>query len=125
MNVRRSGDAKTVRRVVIEQMRFEYGVDNGAAAGTVAGDGRPDVWTRCEAGTCNADTWANVTAVKVYLLARNIEETPGYADNKTYSMGLSGAVGPFNDKYRRHVYTATIALPNRSGSREPQLATAP
>lgn len=109
----------------IEAMRFEYGVDNGVPPGTVAGDGLPDVWTRCDMGSCTADTWANVTAVKVYLLARNVEETPGYSDNKTYSMGLAGTVGAFNDKYRRHVYSATIAMPNRSGPREPQLATAP
>ena len=103
----------------IEMMRVDYGVDN-------TGDGMPDIWTKCDAGSpCNAAAWANVTSVKVYVLSRNLEETPGWKDEKIYGMGLSGNVGPFNDKYKRHVYTAQIALPNRSGSREPQLATAP
>jgi type IV pilus assembly protein PilW len=103
----------------IELMRADFGVDN-------TGDGLPDVWTRCDAASpCDAAAWANVTAVKVHVLSRNIEESPNYKDEKTYSMGLTGTVGPFNDKYKRHVYSAQIALPNRSGSREPQLAVAP
>jgi type IV pilus assembly protein PilW len=103
----------------IQAMRFDYGVDTN-------GDGRPDVWRRCDAiSPCAAGDWANVTSVKVYVLSRNLEETPTHNDAKTYSLGLSGTVGPFNDKYKRHVYSALIALPNRSGSREPQLAAAP
>ena len=103
----------------IEMLRFDYGVDN-------TGDGLPDVWTRCDAASpCNATAWSNVTSVKVYVLSRNVEQSPNWKDEKTYGMGLSGTVGPFNDKYKRHVYVAQIALPNRSGSREPQLAVAP
>jgi type IV pilus assembly protein PilW len=103
----------------IEQLRFDYGVD-------VNGDGFPDQWLRCDtAAPCNAAAWANVTSVKVYVLSRNIEASPKHTDDKVYSLGLSGTVGPFNDQFRRHVYTAQIALPNRSGSREPQLTVAP
>ena len=103
----------------IEALRFDYGVDAN-------GDGRPDTWRRCDAATpCLAGDWANVTSVKVYVLSRNLEESRDYTDTKAYGMGLSGALGPFNDKFKRHVYTAQIAMPNRSGSREPQLAAAP
>ena len=103
----------------IEALRFDYGVD-------ISGDGRPDTWKRCDAATpCDAGDWANVTSVKVYVLSRNLEESREHTDTKTYGMGLSGTLGPFNDKFKRHVYSAQIAMPNRSGSREPILATAP
>jgi type IV pilus assembly protein PilW len=103
----------------IEQMRFDYGVDT-------SGDGLADRWLRCDAATpCDAATLGNVMAVKAYVLSRTLEESRDYKDEKTYAMGLSGSVGPFNDKYKRHVYSVLISLPNRSGSREPQLAAAP
>jgi type IV pilus assembly protein PilW len=103
----------------IQALRFDYGIDN-------TGDGLPDAWRRCDAATpCAAADWGNVTSVKVYVLSRNLEETPSWVDNKTYSMGLAGTLGPFGDRFKRHVYSAQIALPNRSGSREPQLAAAP
>lgn len=98
----------------IENMRIEYGVDND-------GDGAPDEYRRCDSTTpCTATQWANVTAARVYVLARNLETTQGYTDTKTYDMG-SGAtrtVGPFNDAIKRHVYAAMVTLPNRAGPRE-------
>jgi len=112
----------------IQVLRFDYGIDNdGSPLGTgLAPDGLPDVWKRCDAAApCVEADWANVTAVKVYVLSRNLEESRDYTDTKTYSMGLSGTVGPFNDKYKRHVYSATISIPNRSGYREPRLSVAP
>ena len=103
----------------IQALRFDYGIDN-------TGDGLPDVWSRCDAATpCNAGNWANVTAIKMYVLSRNLDPSRDYVDRKTYAMGLTGALGPFNDQFKRHVYTAQFALPNRAGSREPQLSVAP
>ena len=99
----------------IEQMRVDYGVDN-------TGDGLPDVWKRLPA---TAAEWANVTSVKVYLVSRNLEQSPNWVDSKTYNLGLWGDTVPLNDKYKRHAYSALITLPNRSGPREPQLAAAP
>lgn len=99
----------------IEAMRFDYGVDNN-------NDGQPDLWTRLPA---TAADWGNVTAVKVYIVARNLEPSPSWTDNKTYNLGLWGDTLPQNDKYKRHQYQALISLPNRAGPREPQLATAP
>jgi type IV pilus assembly protein PilW len=99
----------------IENLRVEYGVDND-------GDGAPDEYRRCDTTLtpCTAAQWANVTAARVYVLARNLETTQGYTDTKTYDMG-SGAtrtVGPFNDAIKRHVYAAMVTLPNRAGPRE-------
>lgn len=103
----------------IERMHIDYGIDN-------TGDGLPDVWSRCDAATpCAVADWVNVTAAKIYVLSRNLDPSPGHVDNKTYAMGLSGATVATNDGYKRHVYSAQINLPNRSGSREPQLAVAP
>lgn len=102
----------------IEMMRVDYGIDT-------TGDGLPDNWSRCDPGTCDATAWSNVTSAKLYVLARNLEQSRDYKDTKTYNLGLSGDWGPANDAYKRHVYTATISMPNRTGPREPQLATAP
>jgi type IV pilus assembly protein PilW len=103
----------------IEGLRVDYGVDNN-------GDGLPDLWTRCDvASPCTPAMWGNVTAVKVYLLSRNLEASPNWTDNKTYNLGLWGDTLPVNDKFKRHAYSALIALPNRSGPREPQLTAAP
>ena len=115
--------ASTMKHVAlvegIEALRFDYGIDN-------TGDGQPDLWTRCDAASpCDGTAWSNVTTVKMYVLSRNLDISPNWVDNKTYAMGLSGAVPPLNDKYKRHVYTANISLPNRTGSREPQLVAAP
>lgn len=110
----------------IEQLRFEYGIDTTSTAVPGQPDGLPDEWRRCDAATpCDAATLGNVTAVKAYILSRTLEPSRDYTDTKTYSMGLAGNVGPFDDKYKRHAYSVLISLPNRSGAREPQLAVAP
>lgn len=103
----------------IESFRVDYGIDT-------TGDGQPDSWSRCDAASpCDATAWSNVTTVKLYILSRNLEESRDYSDVKTYAMGLSGETVATNDAYKRHVYSATISLPNRTGPREPQLAVAP
>jgi type IV pilus assembly protein PilW len=105
----------------IEMLRFDYGIDTD-------GDGMPNLWSRCDtspAAPCDAAGWSNVTAVKVYVLSRTLEESREWKDDKEYNMGLSGTIGPIGDKYKRHVYSAVIVLPNRTGSREPRLAAAP
>jgi len=61
--------------------------------------------------------WANVVTVRMHILARNTRETGGHKDEKTYNLGPV-VVGPFNDKYRRHVYSEMIRLMNVSGRRE-------
>lgn len=123
----------------IEAMRIEVGVDNlsetggavdyGAAiewvdpdtkdTATNRGDGVPDqAFVRCTAlAPCDQEDLANVTAVKIYVLARSREVTQGYVDSKTYSLGAVGNVGPFNDGFKRHVYTTTVRLPNTAGRR--------
>jgi len=60
----------------------------------------------------------NVTAVRIHVLARSRDETRGYTDTKTYRLGNSATVyGPYNDGFKRHVYTTTVRLPNIAGRR--------
>jgi type IV pilus assembly protein PilW len=123
----------------IESMRIEIGVDDlsetggavdfGAAiawvdedtkeSATNRGDGVPDAdFIRCTVGApCDQDELVNVTAVKIYVLARSRDATPGYVDGKTYSLGAAGNAGPFNDGFKRHIYTTTVRLTNISGRR--------
>lgn len=114
----------------IEGFRVEYGIDsigkNGAAVNYVGavnrGDGIPDGNFVSAAGlTCTsaaACAAANVVAVRVHVLARSSEATQGYTDTKTYAMGSAGTMGPFNDGFKRHVFTTTVRLVNPSGRRE-------
>ena len=47
-------------------------------------DGSPDTYT---AGPASVTQWSQVVAVRVHLLARNVDATPGFTDTKTYAMG--------------------------------------
>lgn len=92
----------------IQSIRFEYGRDTD-------GNGSVDIFDDCT--TCTALDWANVVAVQVYVLARNLEASAGYVEDKTYRLGAA-TLGPFNDGYVRHVYSSYIGLMNPSGRRE-------
>lgn len=92
----------------IENMQFDYGLDN-----TAPFDGSPDLYTNTPA----ANQWGNVMAVRVNLLARNIDTTTGYTDTKTYNLGGAGTVTP-GGNYKRHVYSEVTRAINPSGRRE-------
>jgi hypothetical protein len=124
-----SNGAATVMNIVpmvegIENLQVEYGIDDTAIAPPPAtgyiGDGAPDRFT----ATPSSVDLTNAVAVNVYLLARNIEPTPGYQDSKTYTLGSAdaagsaGATAATGDPYRRHVYSASVRLMNPSGRRE-------
>ncbi len=121
----------------IQAFRIEFGVDNLSKTGALVdytaavnwqdplarttptnrGDGVPDGnYIRCSP-TCSAANLMNVTSAKIYVLARSREASPNYTDTKTYTLGSAGAVGPFNDHFKRHVFTATVRLTNISGRR--------
>lgn len=123
----------------IEGFRVEFGIDSlsetGAAVNLAAainwqdpdtkntptnrGDGVPDGdFVRCtSASPCNVAQLTNAVAAKIYILARNLETTPGYTDSKTYTLGAT-TLGPFNDGYKRHVFSTTVRLVNISSRRE-------
>ncbi len=99
----------------IEYLKIEYGVDNTPAtvdpATGLAGDATVDSYTPTPAD------FSQVIAAKVYVLARNTEQTAGFTDTGTYTLGTV-AVPAANDSFRRHVYTAAVRLMNTSGRRE-------
>lgn len=105
----------------IDGFRVEYGVDNLGSNGlpisaTNPGDGNADSYVSC-APSCDLATLANVVAVKVHVLARNLEPTAGYKDDKSYQLGPL-TVAAANDGYKRHVFSTTVRLVNPSSRRE-------
>lgn len=104
----------------VERMHVEYGVDslgrNGlAVSSSNPADGSADGYIVCP--VCTVGQLSNVVSVKVNLLVRALEETPGYTDTKTYELGGRTVSAP-NDGFKRHVFTTTIRLVNPSSRRE-------
>jgi len=101
----------------IEDMQLDYGLDDN-------GDGSPDRYVVAPTVTLPATTtdWANVMAVRVNLLARNIAPTVGYDDSKTYALGLAKpnytVPAGVARTYKRHAYNTLVRLENPSGRRE-------
>ena len=83
------------------------------------GNGVPDgAFVKCtDAAPCTDAQLINVVAAKIYVLARADKVSPGYTDTKTYSLG-STTLGPFNDGFKRHVFSTTVRLINVSNRRE-------
>jgi len=108
----------------IEEMTVEYGVDDD-------GDGQPDAYTADPThytypgcALCTAvSSWSNVVTAQLHVLARSPEASSGHIDTKSYALGHDAAgnaitVGPKNDAYRRHVYTALVRIVNPAGRRD-------
>jgi type IV pilus assembly protein PilW len=102
----------------IENMQFDYGVDRN-------GDGIPNTDGTAPAYMAwpfSTDLWRNVMAVRVHVLARNQQPTLGHVDEKSYRLGLSTMgtleVGPFEDAFKRHVFSGVARAVNPSGRRE-------
>lgn len=92
----------------VENMQLDYGVDTEG----VGGPSYPYLQSPTLA------QWPEVVAVNISLLVRNPAETFGHEDDKTYSLGLAGSVGPFNDGYKRHVYSSGVRVINVSARKE-------
>ncbi len=88
------------------------------------GNGLPDSYVRCSQATpCTADQLVNVVAVKLYVLVRSEKPSPNHTDTKRYCLASSCSdpgdyLGPFNDRYKRHLFTQTIRLTNVAMRRE-------
>ena len=92
----------------IENLQLEYGIDT-------SGDGVADLYA-ADPGT--AGRWRNAMAVKLHLLARNLEPSQGYTDTKSYQLGAN-SVAAAGDHYKRHVFQAVVNLPNPAGRKLP------
>ncbi|MDO5652869.1 MAG: PilW family protein [Brachymonas sp.] len=115
----------------IEELRVDYGIDmdaNGSPDCYVSNPNSPPTAEIAEAvcpkttpeyvWTDGLKNWQNVVTLRLHVLARTIDPTAGWSDNKTYEMGLDGTQGPFNDTYKRHAYITTVRLNNVAGHRE-------
>ena len=95
----------------IENLQFDYGVDTD-------NDGAPEA-PFIETPATPQD-WANVVAVNVNLVARNVEQTAGYSDSKTYQVGEFTSWTPSGAElaFKRHAYNELVRIVNVSGRRE-------
>jgi type IV pilus assembly protein PilW len=95
----------------IENFQVDYGLDADT-------DGVPDGTYTTDPGA--VANWLNVVAVRISVLARNLEASSGYTDAKTYDMGVGYPIGLTpGGPYKRHVYNAMVRLVNPSARREP------
>lgn len=114
----------------VDDLQVEWGLDtdNDGIPNTYATN--PDTWcagvspTPVPAGAC----WSLPVTAKLFVLARNVEATPGFADAKAYALGKAGEatgassssdyrVGPFGDAFKRNVYQRLVTLENISDRR--------
>ena len=124
----------------IEGFRVELGVDSLSETGgaidynasvdwadptarttpTNRGDGRRTANSSAAAtavGPARRRSFTNVTAVKLYVLVRSREPTPGYTDTKTYQLGDTDD-GPVSTTRSSATSTCRhVRLPNVAGRR--------
>jgi type IV pilus assembly protein PilW len=95
----------------VENLQFEYGVDT-------SGDGVPD--TTLTAGAVAAADWPNVVSVRMHVLTRSTQPSPGHVETRTYQLGPSVAVAPASppDGFKRTLLSSTVRLNNVGGRRE-------
>ena len=121
----------------IDGFRVEFGIDSLSRTGAAVNYANPIVWDDPDTKTtatnrgdampdgayvhcdpCTADQLMNATSARIYVLARSREPTQGYVDTKTYTLGSGDCARPYDDGFKRHVYTTTMRLPNVAGRRE-------
>lgn len=95
----------------IETMQIDYGLDTDA-------DGAPD-GADVDGSLLTKVNMGDVMTLRLHLVARSLEKSPGYTDDKTYDMGTSPAFGPTGDGYKRHAFVQSVRLVNPSGRRQP------
>ena len=105
----RNGNLNTVAPIAegIETLRLQYGIDSN-------GDGVANQLVTLPA---NLNAWSSLISVEMGLLARNVEPSPGYTDQKTYS--LAGVNLTPGGNFKRHAYT-TLARAVNPGDRRVQ-----
>jgi type IV pilus assembly protein PilW len=112
----------------IEEFNVEYGIDNDGDGAPNDYTPNPDGWAGppggcVPAGSCTqVANWSNVVSVRLFLLARNIDPSPGYVDAKTYTLGHDALGGMITvtpgDAYRRHVYSSLVRVVNSAERRD-------
>lgn len=116
----------------IENLHIEYGLDNAGSNGTTdtyalssanplrivtmpsttVGTALGGSWT----SSGGEDKWEDAIALKVYLIARDLEATTGNT-SVTYNMGQVTA-SPASTSYKTRMSSTTIRITNQAGRRE-------
>jgi type IV pilus assembly protein PilW len=106
----------------VEMLRFEYGMDRDGDAQVDEGvDGYTlEPTTKFfevedEGGEKNAFSrgWGDVVMVRIYMLVRNLDPSPGYKDTRVYTIaGTEFTVPEELQNYRRQLYVRTVSLRN-------------
>lgn len=116
IDVNSTGTLTTALVEGIENIQFDYGIDD-----SLTGNGVPDLYTNTSTHAAitpsSMTEWQNVMTVRVHVLARNIDQTTGYTDPKTYQIGPV-SVTP-GGAYKRHAYSELVRINNPAGRRVP------
>lgn len=94
----------------IESMQIDYGRDTD-------GDGAPN--SEDDGSALTHLNWGDVMVVKIHLVARSLERTPGFTDSKTYVLGTYGNYVPatVDSGYKRQLMVQSVRLVNPSSRR--------
>jgi type IV pilus assembly protein PilW len=96
----------------VENLQLEYGLDTDD-------DGVPNNFVTTDGITGGApNLWQNVVAVRLHLLTRSTQPTPGFSDSRTYQLGPDVEVVTPADGNKRTLMTTTVRLHNVGGRRE-------
>jgi type IV pilus assembly protein PilW len=98
----------------IEDLRIEYGIDAN-------NDGTPDRYLEAVDATLGPGygSWANVMAVRLYVLVRATDAEPGYRDTtKQFRLGQAGYTDVAGDSYKRTLLTSLVRPMGPAGQRE-------
>jgi type IV pilus assembly protein PilW len=111
-----AGDEIVVTPLVegVDGLQVEYGFDTD-------NDGNADIYRDTLSGVAGApdNNWWNVVAVRIYVLGRSTDATPGYVDTtKRFFMGPAGYTTAAGDGYKRVQIAAMVRLNNPAGLRE-------
>ncbi|MDO8703483.1 MAG: PilW family protein [Sulfuricaulis sp.] len=89
----------------VEKMKVVYGVDT-----ELTPDNTPNIYKT--ANNVAASEWSKVVSVRFGLLVRTTSKVDQTADTKPYTLVGQAIGAPFNDNFRRQVYTSTVQLRN-------------
>jgi type IV pilus assembly protein PilW len=95
----------------VENLQFEFGVDT-------TGDGIPD--TFLTSGAVPVADWQNVVSVRMHMLVRSTQPSPGHVETRTYQLGPNVSIAPaaMTDGFRRTLLSTTARLNNVGSRRE-------
>lgn len=102
----------------VEDFQVEYGLDNN-------NDGQPDIFFTLGPNAAPAvitgvapNVWENVVTVRLHVLTRSTQTTPGFTDPRTYQVGPDVSLTTPADGFKRTLMTTTVRLMNVGMRRE-------